>query len=256
MEEKIVQLNRPLISIITVVFNSELFLEKTIKSVVNQSYTEIEYIIIDGGSTDGTLEIIKRYEKYLSIWISEQDEGLYDAMNKGIALAKGEYLWFINSGDELYSENILNDIFAQIDTLPDVIYGETEIINFKGQSLGMRRHKTPKKLDWKSFRFGMLVCHQSIIVRSSLVENYVIDYKYSSDFEWVVRILKKSKSIHNSNLILSKFMEGGLTKQSLKPSLKERFQIMSQYYGLIPTIFNHIVLAGKLAFFYLKNRRL
>jgi hypothetical protein len=162
---------------------------------------------------------------------------------------------FINSGDEIYTENILTDIFSRLDQLPDVIYGETEIIDLSGKSLGMRRHSTPEKLTWRSLRFGMKVCHQSILVKKELVELYRLDYRYSSDFEWVIRILKKSKSVYNSKLILSKFMEGGMTKQSLVPSLKERFKIMSAYYGLIPTIFNHIYLVIKLSIYYLKNKR-
>ncbi len=253
LEENIII--KPTISIITVVYNSERFIENTIKSIINQTYPNIEYIIIDGASTDGTVEIIKKYEKFISQWVSEKDSGLYDAMNKAIEMTGGDYLWFINSGDEIYTENILTDIFGQLNSLPDVIYGETEIINFKGQLIGKRRHSVPKKLTWKSLRFGMKVCHQSILVKKNLVEPYNTDFRYSSDFEWVIKVLKKSKAIHNSNLILSKFMEGGLTKQSLLPSLKERFKIMKQYYGLIPTIFNHIYLAIKLSFYYVKNKR-
>jgi len=259
------QTDLPKISIITVVFNSELFLEKTIQSIINQSYSNIEYLIVDGGSTDGTLEIIKKYEtleiikkyeKYISRWISEKDSGLYDAMNKAIAMASGDYLWFINSGDEIFSENILNEIFTKIDYWPDVVYGETEIINFKGQSLGMRRHSAPEKLNWMSLRYGMLVCHQSVLVSSKIIEKYNTEYRYSSDFEWLIRMLKKSKEIYNSKLILSKFMEGGLTKRSLKASLLERYKIMSHYYGSISTFFNHIYLVVKMVFFYIKNRRI
>ena len=247
---------RPLVSIITVVYNSERFIEKTIKSIINQTYPNVEYLIVDGASTDGTVEIIKKYEKYISKWISEKDNGLYDAMNKAIKIASGDYLWFINSGDEIYTENILTEIFSQLDNLPDVVYGETEIINFKGRPVGMRRHSTPEKLTWKSMRFGMKVCHQSILVKKALVEPYQLHFKYSSDFEWVIRVLKKSKSIQNSKLILSKFMEGGLTKQSIVPSLKERFNIMKRYYGLIPTLFNHCYLAVKMLFYYFKNKRI
>lgn len=247
---------QPLVSIITVVYNSERFIENTIKSIINQTYSNIEYIIVDGASTDGTIDVIKKYENYIGKWISEKDKGLYDAMNKAIEMASGEYLWFINSGDEIYTESILSDIFSKLEDMPDVIYGETEMINFKGQQIGMRRHSVPEKLTWRSLRFGMKVCHQSILVKKELVEPYRIDYKYSADFEWVLKVLKKARSIHNARLILSKFMEGGLTRQSLVPSLKERFRIMSRYYGLIPTIFNHVYLAMKLSFFYLKNKRI
>ncbi len=245
----------PLISIITVVYNSERFIERTIKSIINQTYSNIEYIIVDGASADGTINIIKKYEKYIGKWISEKDNGLYDAMNKAIKMATGNYLLFINSGDEIYTENILTDIFSKLDNLPDVIYGETEIVDFSGQSVGMRRHSTPEKLTWRSLRFGMKVCHQSILVKKELVEPYRLNYNYSSDFEWVIRVLKRANTVYNSKLILSKFMEGGMTKQSMIPSLKERFKIMSRYYGLIPTLFNHIYLAMKLSIYYLKNKR-
>ncbi len=177
-------------------------------------------------------------------------------MNKAIGMATGDFLWYINSGDEIYTESTLSDIFSKLKTLPDVIYGETEIINFKGLPVGMRRHSTPNKLTWRSLRFGMKVCHQSILVKKDLVVPYNTNYKYSSDFEWVIRVLRKAKSIHNSKMILSKFMEGGLTKQSMVPSLKERFKIMKKYYGLIATLFNHIIMGTRMFFYYLKNKRI
>ena len=247
---------KPLVTVITVVYNSERFIEKTIKSVINQSYPNIEYIVIDGGSTDNTPKIIKKYESYITRWISEPDNGLYDAMNKASKFATGNYLWYLNSGDEIYNENILDDIFSKLDRQPDVIYGETEIINYKGQSLGMRRHSAPSKLNWRTLRFGMKVCHQSILVKRELIEEYNTTYEYSADFEWLIRVLKKANDIYNSALILSKFMEGGLTKKNLRPSLKERFKIMRAYYGLVPTFFNHFYLGFKLVFYYLKNKRL
>ncbi len=250
------QYKYPLISIITVVYNSELYIEKTILSIINQDYAKIEFIIVDGGSTDKTIEIIKKYEKFVTKWISEKDNGLYDAMNKGINMASGDYLWFINSGDEVYSNTVLNEIFQNGSKLPDVIYGETEIIDYKGQIIGMRRHSIPEKLNWKSLKYGMLVCHQSILVKKEIVVEYNLNYKYSSDFEWLIRVLKKAETVHNSRLILSKFMDGGQTSRTLLPGLKERFRIMVTYYGFIITTLNHFILAIKLVFFYLKNKRI
>jgi glycosyltransferase involved in cell wall biosynthesis len=247
---------KPLVSIITVVFNSELYLEKTILSIINQEYVNFEFIIIDGGSTDNTLEIIKKYENFITKWICEKDSGLYDAMNKGISLAKGNYLWFINSGDEIYNLTVLEDIFLNEINYPDIIYGETEIINYKGQSLGMRRHSTPEVLNWKSLKWGMLVCHQSVLVKKEIIENYQLIYKHSSDFEWLIRMLKKSKRIYNSKLILSKFMDGGQTSKYLIAGLKERFRIMVKYYGLISTVFIHFILVAKMVVYYFKNKRI
>ncbi len=247
---------KPLVSIITVVFNSELYLEKTILSIINQEYANIEFIIVDGGSKDNTLEIIKKYEKFITKWISEKDNGLYDAMNKGISLAKGNYVWFMNSGDEIYNLSVLEDIFLNEINSPDIIYGETEIINYKGQSVGMRRHSTPEILNWKSLKWGMLVCHQSVLVKREIVENYHLTYKHSSDFEWLIRMLKKSKRIYNSKLILSKFMDGGQTSKNLTAGLKERYKIMVNYYGIISTIFIHFILGAKMLVYYFKNKRI
>lgn len=244
---------QPKVSIITVVFNSERFLENTINSIINQTYPNIEYIIIDGGSTDGTIDIIKKYEEYITKWISEKDNGLYYAMNKGIQMATGDYLWFINSGDEIYTENTTEDIFSSIHKTVDIVYGETEIIDFKGNSLGMRRHSTPEKLTWKSLKYGMKVCHQSILVNRNLIENYNTNYNFSSDFEWVLRMLKKASLIVNSKIILSKFMEGGLTKKSMLPGLKERFNIMSKYYGKLPTVYNHMIIGFRLIWHYINK---
>ncbi len=249
---------KPLVSVITVVYNSKKYIENTINSVVSQKYQNIEYIVVDGASTDGTLDIIKAKQEHISTLISEPDKGLYDAMNKAIKIAKGDYLWFINSGDEIYSDSVLCEIFDQIGkntSLPDLIYGETEIINENREALGMRRHQAPKKLTWKSLRFGMKVCHQSVIVKRELSNLYNTKYRYSSDFDWLIKVLKKSENIYNSKLTLSKFMEGGISSQSLLPSLKERFAIMSRYYGFISTTFIHFYLAVKLLFYYIKNKR-
>ncbi len=249
---------KPKVSIITVVYNSEQYIENTVKSVISQKYDNIEYIVIDGASKDNTLNILNSYKQNISTLVSEQDNGLYDAMNKAIKLATGDYLWFINSGDEIFSNDVLCKIFDGIDEksqLPDIIYGETEIINQSRESVGMRRHSAPDKLTWKSLKFGMKVCHQSVIVKKSLASSYKTKYRYSSDFEWLIRALRQSENIYNSHLTLSKFMEGGISSQSLIPSLKERFSIMKQYYGLFSTSFIHLYLAIKLLFYYIKNKR-
>jgi len=245
----------PLISIITVVYNSVGFIENTIRDVINQSYPNIEYIIIDGGSTDGTIEVLQKYNEYIDYWISEQDKGLYDAMNKAMQNATGDYLWFINSGDLPFDLTILDNIFRKNKLFADIYYGETEIIDPNGESIGMRRHQAPEILNWKSLLKGMKVSHQSIIVKKEIATNYNTKYKLSSDFDWVIKVLKKAKSIENTGLIISKFMEGGLTKKNLIPGLKERYQIMLENYGYFPTVISHFILATKLAFYYVKNKR-
>jgi glycosyltransferase involved in cell wall biosynthesis len=235
------------VSIITVTFNAGQWLEQTIQSIISQTYPHIEYIIIDGASTDETQEIIRRHESRIARWVSEPDNGIYDAMNKGLKLATGDYVWFINAGDEIYDNNTLQQIICQInhDQLPDIIYGETAIMDECRNILGMRRLKAPEKLKWKSFRMGMLVGHQSFIVKRTVAPEYDLHYRFSSDIDWCIRCLKKASGIHNTHLVLSKFMENGISSSNRKESLKERYRIMCKYYGKMTVILLHFWFAGR-----------
>ena len=233
----------PVFSIITVTYNAAQWIENTIQSIIGQTYDNIEFIVIDGKSNDETTEVIQRYGANINYWISEPDNGLYDAMNKGIEKAKGDYLWFINAGDRIYDKNTIRNIVGKIkdkDTLPDVIYGETAIIDKNGQYVGMRRLKSPETLTRKSFKMGMLVSHQSFIAKREIAPLYDLKYRFSADVDWCIKCLKNAKSIFNSRLILSQYMEEGLTTNNHKASLKERYEIMSYYYGRIPTMVRHL----------------
>jgi glycosyltransferase involved in cell wall biosynthesis len=230
---------KPKITIITVVFNAESLIEQTIKSIIQQTYPFIEYIIIDGASTDRTLEVIEQYRSSVAALHSEKDRGIYDAMNKGLERATGDYVLFINAGDLLAGPDILSNIFDNGQEA-DVYYGNTEIIDIHGNSLGERRLKPPAKLNWRSLRFGMCVSHQSFIARRSLCDFYNLNYKISSDIDWVIRILRKSTTIVNVHQTISKFLEGGSSSGSRSTGLMERFQIMVKQYGFFPTIFNHV----------------
>jgi glycosyltransferase involved in cell wall biosynthesis len=245
----------PKISVITVVFNGEDHIGATIESVLNQTYGEIQYIIMDGQSTDRTLEVAARY-KGIDMVVSEIDHGLYDAMNKGLKLADGDYVWFLNAGDRIYSNDTVELLVNGLEDLPDVIYGGTMIIDEAGNEIGDRRLKPPDPLSWRSFRLGMVVCHQSILVKRQQAPEYNLDYRLSADFEWVIRVTKQSSGIHNANLILSRFLEGGLTEHNIKAGLKERFKIMRRYYGLVPTILRHLVFGIRLTNYYLRHRRI
>jgi glycosyltransferase involved in cell wall biosynthesis len=246
----------PTISIITVVFNGKETLEKTITSVSAQTYRNIEYIVVDGNSNDGTVEIIKNNSGTISRWISEPDNGLYDAMNKGLKMAKGDYIWFVNAGDQIYNAQTLEKIFGKAPDLhADIYYGEVTIIDSNGNEIGMRRQKLPEKLTWKSLKMGMVVSHQAFIVKRSLAPFYNLQYKYSSDIDWVICSLKSSKNTLNTKQVLSKFLDGGRSKQTIIPSLRERFIIMAQYYGLIPTIMYHFPIAFKFLVFLIRNKR-
>ncbi len=247
-------MSSPKISVITVAFNAEKHIGRTIESVTGQSYENVEYIIIDGKSTDSTLEVLASYEGVDQL-ISEPDSGLYDAMNKGLKLATGDYVWFLNSGDQVFCTDTMEKMVAGLEGMPDIIYGGTMIIDEQENEIGDRRLKPPDKLSWRSFRQGMVVCHQSIIVKRELAPQYNMDYRLSADIDWAIRASKKAARIHNSELILSRFLEGGLTENNIKAGLKERFRIMTKYYGLIPTILRHFLFGIRLTNFYLKHRR-
>ncbi|NDV63730.1 glycosyltransferase family 2 protein [Bacteroides sp. 224] len=232
----------PTFSIITVTYNAEKVLEATIQSVTSQTYPHIEYIIVDGASKDGTKEIIQRFDSRIDKWISEPDKGIYDAMNKGIVLATGDYLCFLNAGDSLRETDTLQNVVDSIreNELPDVIYGETALVDVNRNFLRMRRLSAPEALTWKSFKQGMLVCHQAFFAKRSLAEPYNLQYRFSADFDWCIRIMKKSEVLYNTHLTLIDYLEEGMTTQNRKASLKERFRIMAKYYGLPGTILRHI----------------
>jgi glycosyltransferase involved in cell wall biosynthesis len=233
----------PKFSIITVTYNAEKVLEDTIQSVIFQTYRNVEYIIVDGASKDHTLEIVNKYHNRINKVISEPDKGLYDAMNKGIQLATGNYLCFLNAGDKFHDSETLQKIVHTLkgQELPDVIYGETAIVDEKGHFLHMRRLSTPAHLNWKSFKQGMLVCHQAFFANRELAINHLYDlqYRFSADFDWCIRIMKKAKCLHNTRLTLIDYLNEGMTTKNHKASLKERFCIMAKHYGLISTILHH-----------------
>jgi glycosyltransferase involved in cell wall biosynthesis len=203
----------------------------------------VEYIIVDGGSTDNTLDVVHKYQERICKVISEPDKGLYDAMNKGIRMATGDYLCFLNAGDELHENETLQKIVYTLKgkELPDVIYGETAIVDEEGHFLHMRRLSTPEHLHWKSFKEGMLVCHQAFLTRRelALANPYDLRYRFSADFDWCIRIMKQSKYLHNTHLTLIDYLNEGMTTQNHKASLKERFRIMTKHYGWISTILHH-----------------
>lgn len=233
---------QPRFSIITITYNASKWLERTILSVLSQSYSNIEYIIIDGASTDGTVDIIKQYTSGVTFWSSEPDKGLYDAMNKGLKQATGDYVWFMNAGDTLYTADTIQRIVTALKkkvSLPDVIYGETAIVDGNGKSLGMRRLKAPEKLTWKSFRMGMLVCHQSFISKREIAPLYNTEYRLTADYDWCIQCLKKAGKVYNTHLILSNFLEEGMSSVNRKASLKERYTIMCRQYGQLPTVLLH-----------------
>lgn len=238
------------LSVITVTYNAEKTLERTLKSVREQSYPDIEHIVVDGKSKDGTMDLVRKYDNENLKWVSEPDNGLYDAMNKGTAMATGDYLCFLNAGDTFFDAQTVEKMFQSFpeNESPDILYGETAIVDNDGSFLHMRRLKAPEKLTWESFKHGMLVCHQSFIVKRSIFEPYDLSYRFSSDFDWAVRMMKKAKSIHSTHLTLINYLNEGMTTANRKASLKERYRIMAKYYGGVSTFLHHIGFAARSIF--------
>jgi glycosyltransferase involved in cell wall biosynthesis len=245
---------QPKLSVITIVYNDAVHIERTMLSVSGQTHKNIEYIIVDGLSTDGTLDIIKKYRDKISKLVSEKDEGIYDAMNKGLAAATCDYVLFMNSGDEFYSNDTVAKVFATAENA-DIYYGETEMINENGESLGQRRHKTPEKFTWRSFKYGMSISHQAIYVKRSIAEPFNRQYELSADIDWILNAAKKAKTIVNTHQYVAKYMVGGISKKRHRRSLRERFGIMKKYYGLAPTLFNHVIIAFNLGWYWLRHKR-
>ncbi|MET4081155.1 glycosyltransferase involved in cell wall biosynthesis [Pedobacter sp. UYP30] len=243
----------PKLSVITIIYNNVRDIERTIKSVVNQSFKGIEYIIIDGGSTDGTMEVVSIYKAALSKIVSEPDGGIYFAMNKGLELATGDYVLFMNSGDEIYEPQTVERVFASAPDA-DIYYGETEMYNDDWQSLGRRRHKVPEKFTWRSFKYGMSISHQAIYLRKAIIEPFDVSYKYSADIDWILKAAKKAKTIAKVDGYVAKYLVGGVSKKKHRESLMERYQIFKKYYGFFPNLLNHLVIAFNLAWYRLRNK--
>lgn len=230
----------PVISIITVCYNAEREIEATLKSVKEQSFKNYEYIIVDGASKDNTLKVISQSGVEPTHLVSERDKGIYDAMNKGLALAQGEYLMFLNAGDSLYSTNTLQKIADAAKGSPDVIYGDTAIVDAERNYLRPRKLRPPKTLTRNSFKNGMLVCHQAFLPKRELAMPYDMAYRFSADFDWCVKILSASKKCTQIDGFIVNYLEEGATTRNHIKSLKERFRIMCKHYGFFITFFKHI----------------
>jgi len=213
-------LQLPLVSIVTVVYNGEMHIQRTIESVIQQTYLNKEYIIIDGGSTDNTLKIVHRYSSGITRWVSESDKGIYDAMNKAIDLCNGQWIIFMNSGDRFYSDNVLMDIFEQNHYGADVIYGDAMIEYPSFQKLWER---TDLHNMWKRLPF----CHQACFVKVSLMKEhkFSMQFRLSSDFDFFYKIyLAGKKFIYIDQLVcFYDYKEGASIRYKFR-SLQERKQ--------------------------------
>ncbi len=228
--------DKPLISIVTVVYNGEKYLEQTIKSVIGQSYDNVEYIIIDGGSTDGTLDIIKKYENWIDYWASEKDSGIYDAMNKGTDVATGEYMAFLNA-DDWYERDTLTVISDNIlEHKRDYFFGNIDVYkNEKYQSTWLPK---PQK-----YKRAMPIYHPGLFVKTEFLKANKFDtsYKIVSDYEFIIKLILKKKTYVHIPKTLTCFRDGGIsnTQNTLKD--KECFRLQYKHFGLFYASLGYII---------------
>ncbi len=219
--------NIPLVTIITPSYNSEKYIEKTIQSVLNQNYLNIEYIIIDGGSTDGTIEIIKRYEDKIDYWISEPDQGIYHAMHKGIMLATGEIIGNINS-DDYYVENIISpivDIFKENQTI-SIVHGGINVIDLNGHFLKYMPGNHNKL--YKS----MSVRHPSVFIKKEVyikMGGYDYSFTIGADRELMLRLHRAKYLFFNVDIAVANFRLGGVSDGISKTKMKEAIRLYKKY---------------------------
>lgn len=237
---------KPRISIITVVYNGEQVLEPTIKSVLAQTYQNVEYVVVDGFSKDGTGKLLSRYRDHIHILVSEPDKGVYDAMNKGLRLATGTYVLFLNAGDELASPTLLMEIISESPDA-DILYGETLILNESRKVLGTRTEltsrKLPARLTKEDFLQGQVVSHQSFMVRKSIAKPYNLAYSCSADIEWMLAAIESAQTIHNVGQPISRYLQGGISDRNLLKCWKERFVILLDHFSWSRVIWQHVKFA-------------
>lgn len=232
----------PLFSIITVTFNAERTIPHTLSSVKEQTFSDFEYIIMDGASSDATVNLVREANIPNCKITSEPDKGLYDAMNKAMDRAAGKYFIFLNAGDSFTTPHTLGDIANAViaNEYPGVVYGQTQLIDTHRNYIGPRHLTAPEHLTYNSFSNGMLVCHQAFIALAKITSHYDTRYRYSADYEWCIRCLQHSrKNIYLPETIIN-YLNEGVTTANHKASLMERFRIMRHYYGTITAITKHI----------------
>ena len=233
----------PLFSIITVTYNAADTIGVTMKSVARQTCCDYEHIVMDGKSSDDTIAIARGLASPHTRIVSQKDNGIYDAMNKGIEMSNGKYLIFMNAGDTFHAANTLELMANAITETnePGIVYGQTVIVEGVERKVIGKRHLTaPRELSVQSFADGMVVCHQAMAVSANIAGQYDLKYRYSADYEWVIRCLQHSS--HNTYVddTIVDYLSEGTTTKHLTESLYERFRIMCHYYGTFSSIIRHI----------------
>ena len=245
------------ISVVTITYNAAKVLKPTLDSVLAQQFEAIEHVIVDGASTDDTMRLVDDYRRqteengsgHVVVAQSEPDNGLYDAMNKGLRLATGDYVCFLNAGDLLPAPDTIQQVvdaaLSDDGTRPAVLYGDTDVVDSEWHFLYHRRLSPPDRLTWRSFRKGMLVCHQAFYARCDIARQIPYDtrYRYSADVDWCIRVMREAERLKaplkRVEGVVALYMKEGQTTQHHKESLRERFDVMRRHYGLVTTLAMH-----------------
>jgi glycosyltransferase involved in cell wall biosynthesis len=240
------------------------------QSVLEQVGVRVDYVVVDGASKDGTVERLRAFGEQVQgeqaqgervqgelvqgelvqgcslnyRWVSEPDQGLYDAMNKGLAMATGDYVLFLNAGDTLAHPRVLEDLWAEAPRA-GAYYGQAMVVeSVGGRELGLRKPLPPSRLDSRSLRFGMVVCHQAFIVGRAWAKPYDLQYKICADIDWMIRSLQTLEAakvpVHFADRVLVQFLDGGLSSQRRKAAWKERYRIFGRHYGALNNLANHV----------------
>lgn len=220
----------PLVTVITVVLNGADHLEQTIRSVLDQSYGNIEYIIIDGGSTDATLDIVRKYEDRIDYWVSEPDRGIYDAMNKGIALACGELIGLLNADDYYVKEGVASAITEYLrHGMPGIYFGHTYLIQ---DDLGLRYPYLARTNHWK----GMGFFHPAMFSHRQVyhdIGKYDLTYRLAADYDFILRALDHDVGLFPINAFIVNYRNTGLSASNLADSLNEIRRINRKHFGFL-----------------------
>lgn len=242
MEERVHE--EPLFSVVTVTWNAAAVLGPTLRSVEAQTCLDYEYLVVDGVSSDNTLAMVEESSVANKHVVSEKDRGLYDAMNKAIGLARGTYIIWLNAGDSFAAADSLERLsrLAQANPDADVLYGQTMLVDSSRAVVGPRHLTAPEHLDASSFKRGMVVCHQAFVARRDVMPQYDLNYRYSADYDWCVKILKRSRgnAYAGERPLIHFLCDDGQTVRHHRASLRERFGIMRRHYGTMTAIVRHL----------------
>ena len=215
----------PKISVVTISLDKRVELERTIKSVAGQSYPNIEYLIIDGGSTDGSVELIKHWSAKVHYWVSEPDKGIYDAMNKGVRAASGEWVVFMNAGDRFHDDSVLQDIWGEPHADADIVYGHA-LLWYSQENVGrFLRAEPPSVLPWR-----MNCKHQSLFARRTILLNrpFTIGLLVA-DYEFLARMQAEERPFKFVDRVVSVCENGGVSDMNRVHSLFQRWKVATHH---------------------------